>query len=681
MGDAYATLLRSAFGMNADDRRKKRAKKKSLGVEHRVGASNGQNGFVTTSGGTMPDDRFADLLKLHEDDLLKFVAQVNHVYQDKLKMNAPFMTFMFCGMQSAGKSTIMERFMNAVLNIVQEGTGTRCPLDTTCIHDANCFEPACDLYGEELEEPGKNLSVQDVFERITEHNQNLGHEDRFSTEPLRLVYRAHNVQNMRFVDTPGIISTKGTGRDNREDIILILRNEMRKPNTKLCVLLEPKEYETNDIVNFCDETFGGREKWIGDAMFLMPKFDKQMEDSRTGSKANNFFRTFHDNGCFPHLISTPTLAKEDLPPDELFEARLELLRSADKNENERFAVWRDGHERFREQDPSDDVLNPEVKSRIGFKSAKTVMREIMLQDTVKRLPEVIAELKKELSALQKEQKILEEKKKFLDPMELKSVVGTILFEIEKRINSYLDGDLESAIKFPEMLQTLDEEIDDEENSEWAGREMNQYTEAEDSWRNRIADFKGPYPASVQPDRKFLGGKQVQRAIHFFGEVMIESLPDPFELKDIVGNATGFLGGGLQRENWERAMVQITRVCVKRVSHPGINYLIKHVGCIFRRLFSLALEDVKQGEELSATFKLLPAAVEKHFLKEFDDLLWGLLQNVAYTTHLSLEPMVRTYLAGIRERFSEFHLTSAYRFGATFSIPQLTRIYQHFTRFD
>ena len=45
------------------------------------------------------------------------------------------MTYVLCGMQSAGKSTIMERFMGAVLNIIQQGTGTRCPMDTTCIHD------------------------------------------------------------------------------------------------------------------------------------------------------------------------------------------------------------------------------------------------------------------------------------------------------------------------------------------------------------------------------------------------------------------------------------------------------------------------------------------------------------------------------------------------------------------
>jgi Dynamin family len=454
--------------MTAEERRQKRNKKKrSGGAKHPNGSDEGTGKLTESTISGIPDDKFADLLKRNEDDLLEFVAQVNHVYQEKLKKDAPFMTFMFCGMQSAGKSTIMERFMNAVLNIVQEGTGTRCPLDTTCIHDASCIEPNCSLYGEELLKPGENLKVEDVFERITEHNNRLGSEDRFSTEPLRLIYRANNVQNMRFVDTPGIISTKGLGKDNREDIKLILRNEMRKANTKLCVLLEPKEFATNDIINFCDETFGEREVWMRDATFLMTKFDKQLEDSRTGSKANNFFSMFHECGCFPHLVITPTLPKEDLPAAELYAARLDLLLSADKMETERFSAWREGHDRYRQTDPSDSVLCSEISSRIGFFSAKKVMREIMLHDCVKRLPEVLAELRKELSALCKEKKTLDEKLKFSDPAELKSVVGTVLYEIEKRINSYLDGDLESALKFPEKLQTLEEEIGDEETSDWS----------------------------------------------------------------------------------------------------------------------------------------------------------------------------------------------------------------------
>ena len=177
--------------------------------------------------------------------------------------------------------------------------------------------------------------------------------------------------------------------------------------------------------------------------------------------------------------------------------------------------------------------------------------------------------------------------KFNDPAELKLVVVKILFAVEERVLSYLDGDLECSIKFPDKLQILDDEIEEEEESEWARRELNHYTENEVHWRDQISIMD--YPDEIQADKLFLGGKQVHRAIEFFKAVMISALPDPYQLRKYVPNGTGYLGGGLQRENWERAMVQITRVCVKDVSHPGINYLIKHVGSIFRRLFTLALE--------------------------------------------------------------------------------------------
>ena len=433
---------------------------------------------------------------------------------------------------------------------------------------------------------GTDLSVNQVFASITQHNIKLGKEDRFSTEPLYLVYRAKNVQNMRFVDTPGIISNKSTGKDNRSDIKMILNSEMNKPNTKLCVLLEPKEFATNPIIDFCDESFGGRNKWIDNATFLMTKFDKQLEDSRTGGKANNFFKEFHGNQCHPHLVITPTLPKEDLPPDELFIARRKLLDSAEREEKSRFDSWLQGHELFRHENGG-ELLKDEIREKVGFPSAKKVMREIMLEDTAKRLPEVLASLRRELANCQNEEKILTEVQKFNDPAELKLVVVKILFAVEERVLSYLDGDLECSIKFPDKLQILDDEIEEEEESEWARRELNHYTENEVHWRDQISIMD--YPDEIQADKLFLGGKQVHRAIEFFKAVMISALPDPYQLRKYVPNGTGYLGGGLQRENWERAMVQITRVCVKDVSHPGINYLIKHVGSIFRRLFTLALE--------------------------------------------------------------------------------------------
>jgi GTPase SAR1 family protein len=285
--------------MTKEERRLKRQpKNKSKKEGKKVGST-----------GTKTDDPQKLVKRLSENkrELLSFVVKVNKLYEEVLDGKPPFMTFVLIGMQSSGKSTFMERILNSVVNIVQEGTGTRCPLDVTCILDESCDEPNGDLSGEELESPGTKLSVEAVFQRITDHNKVLANKDCFSTKALKLVYRAKNVQNMRFVDTPGIIVTKSSdGKDNREDIKGILRKEMAKPNTKLCVLLAPTEISNNYIIEFLDESLdGGREAWIENATFLMTKFDKQAEDSRSASKANSFFQDYTKEGIYPHLVMTP----------------------------------------------------------------------------------------------------------------------------------------------------------------------------------------------------------------------------------------------------------------------------------------------------------------------------------------------------------------------------------------
>ncbi len=249
------------------------------------------------------------------------------------------------------------------------------------------------------------------------------------------------------------------------------------------------------------------------------KFDKQLEDARSGSRTNNFFNEFNSNGIYPHLVITPTLAKEDLPPKKLFEDRLKLLEDAGIYEETRFSHWLTSLKRFRETDPDDPDLGPSLKERIGFKSAKDVMRGIMLSDTARRLPEVLRALRQELGKQQNLEKSLKEKIKYNDPKEIKYLVGQLMECIQRRITSYLDGDLETALRYEDKMKNLHEELDDEEESEWAGRELNHFTELEDEWRDRISNLD-EYPTQIQADKKFLGGKQVQRALELLKVVMI-----------------------------------------------------------------------------------------------------------------------------------------------------------------
>jgi hypothetical protein len=423
---------------------------------------------------------------------------------------------------------------------------------------------------------------------------------------------------------------------------------MSKENTKLCVLLEPKEFATNAIIRFCDDTFGSSREWAKNSIFLMTKFDKQLEDSRSGSKANKFFSEFLENGIIPYVTITPTLPKEDLEANVLFAARRELLDSADRVESDRFKSWIEQHIMFREMN-EDEALDARISEKIGFPEGKKKMRETMLEDTIRRLPEVISSLRSELDRCRKELATLKEKERMTDPRELKLIVSDMLHSIEERLMAYLNGDLKSALDFPERLQSLYDEINDEEESDWASKELNFHSEKEDIWRDKIASSEN-FPDVLMADTPFLGGKQVQRAIGFFRYTTLDCLPDPYTLKSQVANITGYMNGGLMQEAWERAMVQITMVLMKEVSHPGVNYVVKHIGSILRRLADLAMEDVKHGQEMSATYKLIPAAVEKHLKLQFDDMLWKLMKLSAERIHCAVEPMYST----INPNLPNFH---------------------------
>jgi hypothetical protein len=436
----------------------------------------------------------------------------------------------------------------------------------------------------------------------------------------------------------------GTGIDNRDEIKRIIRNEMCKPNTKICVLLEPNEFENNKIVDFCDLSLGSRENWLEKAVFVMNKFDKQFNDLRSGSRANKFFAAYHEKKIYPYLVSTPTLAKEDLPPEELVKKREAILARADAEEAKRFNDWladlRDFTLQESEVGRGDEDLNTDSASRLGFLAAKKEMREVMLRDTVERVPEVLQELRRELQECVKESKALEEKLKFSDHIKLQAVVANMAYQMSDRIKAYLDGDLSAAIKFPDKLQTVIDEIFEEEDSDWVHRELNHHTDCEGVWRDRVANLQ-EIPDDIQPHNKFLGGKQYQRALGLFHAVLVEAIPNPHELRDYAPNGAGYLNGGLQREDHEHTMTQITKACLKKITHPGINYLVKHAGCILRRLFSVALDDIKEGEEQSSTFQQLPRAVELFLKSEYDKMLWGLMVKAAEVTHQLTQSMYST----------------------------------------
>lgn len=108
------------------------------------------------------------------------------------------------------------------------------------------------------------------------------------------------------------------------------------------------------------------------------------------------------------------------------------------------------------------------------------------------------------------------------------------------------------------------------------------------------------------------------------------------MKDYVASGAGYLQGGLQRENWERATLSVVKTTSKTALHPGINFFIKHAGSIFRNLFQVALKDISEQPETKHLFDICPG-VENFVTNKFDDMVWTLLETAAASAHLAIEP--------------------------------------------
>ena len=343
-------------------------------------------------------------MMVDESQLFTFMHQVNEVYQEHLKKPPPFARYILLGLQSTGKSTLVERLLKFPMNVVAEGTGTRCPLYVSCIHDIGSTEPECELTGCSAcaAVPGR-ITHENVFQRVTIHNRDHV-RNGFTEEPLRLKVRSEKVQNMFFVDLPGIITTLGQGEDRRKVIKRILKQEMQQPNTKLLVLLEPKEFATNSIIDFVDSTLGNRGEWLPKTLFLMTKFDLRVPDSLTGGKSNRFLEEYWKNGIKPYMVITPTMQKptEGMAEGVQYKERMSLLCRADDAERSTLEKWMEDMERAFAEDSSCERLDVGFLSFMGFRSAVRTMNEMLLEDTRNRLPVVLDDLKRRLASTRSE---------------------------------------------------------------------------------------------------------------------------------------------------------------------------------------------------------------------------------------------------------------------------------------
>ena len=508
-----------------------------------------------------------------DEEVMIFRGNVEKLYQEKLHEPAPLSTFVMVGMQSSAKSTFVERMANVPINVVKQGTGTRCPIDITCVRDETCVEAVASLSGSELARryPGTNLKIVDAFGRINQHNEMLENQGRFSTHRVELTVRWAQAKTMRLVDLPGVIDNTIEGHvDNREDIKTILRHELKSKHAQLVVMLEPTEYEKNPIFQILDSAFDGkRSQWHKRSIFVMSKFDRLMNDLQSGNRANDFFTKYQEAGVLPYLLYTQPVEIEFHDNNvQRFHNRSKILDCANEEEMKKFEEWFGKIETFARNHRHGERLGVSISDKVGFSTIQTYMRQKQIENTRTMLPVIAKQIRQEKLKVQAKLAAYQEKMKMYDPTELKSALPTLLTQLEKRLMEYIEGDFSVARKFGAQFQTLQEELEAEGKAKWSNHGLNYHFDTEKNWRDGLVATA--FPEHVQADLKFLGGKQIKRAFHCHRHMLINSLPD--DISQFVEAAMNCAGYGRHEENWEGMVDELCNFMIKDVSQPGVNVL-------------------------------------------------------------------------------------------------------------
>lgn len=166
------------------------------------------------------------------------------------------------GLQSAGKSAVLERIIGIELLPSASGLCTRTPIEvrliTTEIEEyAKIFIIDPDSENQQLEKEIIVEKIADVKEKIVEQmNLKAGKNKDIKDKPIVLTVYSPKCPNLTLIDVPGVVNLPIPDSDQPENIKEITLNISKKyceksENLILCVLDSCSDINTNEILYFC----------------------------------------------------------------------------------------------------------------------------------------------------------------------------------------------------------------------------------------------------------------------------------------------------------------------------------------------------------------------------------------------------------------------------------------------
>lgn len=323
-----------------------------------------------------------------ETELYRLYTSLNDICRT-YGIDLPVPRLAVIGVQSAGKTSLLETFAGFPLGYTSPDTGTRCPVEYTFSHDPSLESPLIELNGAVVTE-------QELLTKLSDIMKDLERMVKFSEDVVRVKVSSKYVTNIVLVDLPGLIpSANNADRYKAEQVKRIVQKIARDPNYSLIAVLKCTEspetladFEILDSAlteNLSDSSIPPpRTKWKSETLVIVNYINQYLSERSVfpnPTKAKIWLESHQKDGprYFVILKPNPDFVREDSSSDAI----RDFLQSQSVLERQMFDDWK-----ARISNGSFDHWDTNLDKYLTLANAQKAIEHLFVQRFKEMLPHI-----------------------------------------------------------------------------------------------------------------------------------------------------------------------------------------------------------------------------------------------------------------------------------------------------
>ncbi|CEP02192.1 hypothetical protein PBRA_002457 [Plasmodiophora brassicae] len=512
-------------------------------------------------------------------------------------------TLCLIGVQSHGKSSLVEFFVGMPLTLIKEDTGTRCPTKFFLQFNVDVKTPRCEIVKvpKEVSHLYPDVSVSSpmkadykalpnalgkMMQEVEEHSAN-----GFSIDELEVHVTSDLCPNLFFVDLPGIVSQIDPRCKTIESIV---RTYLQMPSViPIMVVKASEDLATGMLYSFIRDN--ARPGWKQSSLFVATHFDANLPKNGEAlalkleghccdpenPKEKRVLTKFFVSCNPPPVVDRAALMERK--HDEL----IQRIRNLERLENDLIEqclteIRSSVHPEF-----DIDYWRP----FLGLGNAKSAIKKQWYDSYTKQFPAVrisLQEKQRETAAKLAELRSLQSAN---DPDTIRVSVSKIASKFLNLVKLVTEQDASvwssSMFGFKSSGVTFDEEdclykSSGERPFLWE-REISQ---------SQLQGIRGPSADwQLELDAKLLGSSQIRRLFNVNRAILCTAELPPIN-SDLWLNATGHFVKATTSPSWDHAVAQVVNWWLRELMVPSVHFMTSRILHIFKRIGTIIADSMK-----------------------------------------------------------------------------------------